>query len=63
MATVFLIPFALALALGFAGRWYLRSTYEGGAELWQRKHLKRSLFFFGGALAASIWAAVLVIMR
>jgi len=65
MGTVFLILFALALALalGFAGRRYLRSTYQGGTELWQPRHLKRSLFFFGGALAASVWALVLVALR
>jgi hypothetical protein len=57
------IPFALALALGLAGRSYLRSTYQGGTELWQPRHLKRSLFFFGGGLAATIWAAVLAAMR
>jgi hypothetical protein len=63
MGTVFLIPFALALALGLAGRSYLRSTYQGGTELWEPRHLKRSLFFFGGALAASVWALVLVALR
>jgi len=60
---VFLIPFTLALALGLAGRHYLRSTYQGGTELWQRKHLKRSLFFFGGALAASCAALVMAVVE
>jgi hypothetical protein len=63
MATVVLIPFTLALALGLAGRSYLRSTCQGGTELWQPRHLKRSLFFFGGAVAASCTALGMAVVE